>query len=98
MKIDVEGAEPAILRAMIAELARFPSEMEIIVEASLQHHASWDDIFRAPTAAGFAAYEIANSYGIEWYLAWRHPTPLRKVQIVPDRQQDLLFSRLPGRR
>ena len=92
--MDVE----AILRAMIAELARFPSEMEIIVEASPQHDASRDNIFRALTAAGFAAYEIANPYEIEWYLAWRHPTPLRKVEIMPDRQQHLLFSRRPGRR
>ncbi len=93
IKMDIEGAEPAVLRSIIAELARFPAAMEIIVEASPQDDPQWQEIFAAFKARGFSAYEIENSYELDWYLAWRRPTPLRKIEILSDRQQDLLFSR-----
>lgn len=93
LKMDIEGAEPAILRAIIADLSRFSPDMEIIVEASPQDDASWDQVFEEMKANGFAAYEIANSYQVDWYLGWRRPTPLRKIDTMTRGQQDLLFSR-----
>src|SRR5262249_51984337 len=79
--------------AIIADLSRFPRDMEIIVEASPQDDASWEQVFAEMKANGFAAYEIANSYEIDWYLGWRRPTPLRKIDTMMRGQQDLLFSR-----
>jgi len=93
LKMDIEGAEPAILRAIIADVSRFSPDMEIIVEASPQDDASWQQVFEEMKANGFAAYEIANSYEIGWYLGWRRPAPLRKIDTMTRGQQDLLFSR-----
>jgi len=93
LKMDIEGAEPAILRAIIADASRFSRDMEIIVEASPQDDPSWQQVFEEMKANGFAAYEIANSYEIDWYLAWRRPAPLRKIDAMTRGQQDLLFSR-----
>lgn len=93
IKLDVEGAEPAILRCLIDDLALFPSTLEIVVEASPHDDPSWNDIFSRLRASGFVAYELANSYEFDWYLKWRQPTPLRRVEVLEPRLQDLLFSR-----
>jgi hypothetical protein len=44
-------------------------------------------------AAGFAAWAIENDYELEWYLRWRRPAKLQRVDAMPTRQQDLLFTR-----
>lgn len=94
LKIDVEGAEPPILRRLLDGLGLYPAAMDIIVEASPEDdHQAWRDVFDRLIGAGFAAYEIANAYEIAWYLGWRKSTPLRRVDAMPARQQDLLFTR-----
>jgi hypothetical protein len=50
-------------------------------------------VFDRLKAAGFAAYEIANEYDRAWYLSWRQPSPLRLVEMLPESQKDLLFTR-----
>jgi FkbM family methyltransferase len=94
LKIDVEGAEPPILRWLLNGLGFYPAAMDIIVEASPEDDPqAWRDVFDRLIGAGFAAYEIANAYEIEWYLGWRKPTPLRRVDAMPARLHDLLFTR-----
>ena len=94
LKIDVEGAEPAILRGVLDRMSLYPVTMDILVEASPQDDlAAWTEVFERLRAAGFCAYEIENSYEIEWYLKWRRPAPMRKTDVVPRQQQDILFTR-----
>ena len=94
IKMDVEGAEPPILNALLDRLALYPADMDIVVEASTHDGPeAWGAVFARLSEAGFVAYEIDNDYEIEWYLAWRHPAPLRRTDRMPDGQRDLLFTR-----
>jgi FkbM family methyltransferase len=94
IKMDVEGAEPSILRHLLDNLSKYPETMDLIVEASVADDPqAWRDVFDRLKAAGFAAYEIANEYDRSWYLSWRRPSPLRRVEALPDSQKDLLFTR-----
>jgi hypothetical protein len=94
IKIDVEGAEPPILRGLLANLALYPETMDIVVEASpADGFEAWREVFDRLRAAGFTAWQIANEYELEWYLRWRRPTPLARIDAMPLRQQDLLFTR-----
>lgn len=94
IKMDVEGAEPPILSQLLERLADYPATMEIVVEATPEDdRASWQDVFERMQAAGFSAWAIDNGYELEWYLRWRRPGALKRVETVPVRQQDLLFRR-----
>jgi FkbM family methyltransferase len=98
IKLDVEGAEPPILMHLIDSLPAYPSNMDIVVEASPGDDAeAWRLVFERLTAAGFRAYAIENSYEIDWYLARRHPAELQEQRGVPATQQDLLFTRADRR-
>jgi hypothetical protein len=44
------------------------------------------DVFDRLRAAGFTAWEIANDYELDWYLPWRRPPPLRRIDTMPTRQ------------
>ncbi len=94
IKMDVEGAEPPILRHLLEQLSRYPATMDIVVEASPDDDfEAWRDVFDRMRAAGFAAWAIENDYELEWYLRWRRPAKLQRVEAMPTRQQDLLFTR-----
>lgn len=94
IKMDVEGAEPPILRHLLEQLSRYPATMDIVVEASPDDDfEAWRDVFDRMRAAGFAAWAIENDYELEWYLRWRRPAKLQRVEAMPMRQQDLLFTR-----
>lgn len=94
IKIDVEGAEPPILRHMLDQLPAYPQTMDIVVEATPEDdRAAWEDVFQRLRAAGFAAWGIENEYELDWYLRWRRPTGLKRVESMPECQQDLLFTR-----
>jgi FkbM family methyltransferase len=93
IKIDVEGAEPPIVRDILNHLADYPLTMDIIVEASPEDDIDeWRDVFERLQAAGFSAWVIENKYEIGWYLRWQ-PTPLRRLEGMPALQHDLLFTR-----
>lgn len=94
IKMDVEGAEPPILRHLLEQLSRYPATMDIVVEASPDDDfEAWRDVFDRMRAAGFTAWAIDNDYELEWYLRWRRPAQLQRVETMPTRQQDLLFTR-----
>ena len=97
VKMDVEGAEPTVLGNLLDRLALYPATMDILVEASFHDSADvWRGLLDRMLAAGFAAYAIENAYELEWYLAWRQVTPLRRIAKVPTDQIDLLFTRRAG--
>lgn len=94
IKMDVEGAEPPILQHILSQLALYPPTMDIVVEASPQDDSvAWRDVFERLRAAGFSAWAIDNSYELDWYLRWRHPAALHRIETMPAHQQDLLFTR-----
>jgi FkbM family methyltransferase len=94
IKMDVEGAEPPILRHLLEQLATYPATMDIVVEATPDDDfEAWRDVFDRMRAAGFTAWAIENDYELEWYLRWRRPAKLQRVDAMPARQQDLLFTR-----
>ena len=94
IKMDVEGAEPSILQNILGQLSLYPPTMDLVVEASPQDDlVAWRDVFDRLRAAGFSAWAIDNSYKLEWYLRWRHPTALHRIEAMPTQQQDLLFTR-----
>ena len=94
IKLDIEGAEPAVMREVLDTLAMYPRRLAIIVEANPHEDPDgWRAIFDRLRAADFDAYEIDNSYELAWYLKWRKPAPLGRIEVVPHRQQDLLFTR-----
>lgn len=94
IKMDVEGAEPPILRHLLERLASYPPTMDIVVEASPEDdRAAWLDVFERLRTAGFSAWAIDNDYELDWYLRWRRPGALHRVEVLPERQQDLLFTR-----
>jgi FkbM family methyltransferase len=98
IKIDIEGGELQVLQRILATLDRFSPEMKILVEMS--PHVSGDRLratFDAFLAAGFEAFEIENEYDTDWYLRWRRPSALRRVETCPDRQMDVLLVRAPSR-
>lgn len=94
IKMDVEGAEPPILRHLLGQLTTYPATMDIVVEATPDDDVeAWRDVFDRMRAAGFTAWAIDNDYELEWYLRWRRPAKLQRVDAMPTRQQDLLFTR-----
>lgn len=96
IKMDVEGAEPPILRHLLEHLPTYPATMDIVVEATPDDDPeAWRDVFDRMRAAGFTAWAIDNDYELEWYLRWRRPSALHRIDTMPVRQQDLLFTRRP---
>lgn len=96
IKIDIEGAEIAVLKGLLAEVSGFREDLVVIVEASWQEDpAGWESLFAQFLAAGFMAYAIENKYTLEWYLNWRAPCAPTRVFSCPRAQADLLFSRQP---
>ncbi len=94
IKMDVEGAEPPILRHLLEQLASYPATMDVVVEASPDDDPqAWQEVFDRLRASGFTAWAIANEYELDWYLRWRRPADLRRADVMPTRQQDLLFTR-----
>lgn len=96
IKMDVEGAEAVILRRFLEDLSLFPEEMDLVVEASPDDdREAWVYIFDQLRAAGFAVYEIPDEYEVKSCFEWRPgpSPPLRRIETLPTRRQDLLFTR-----
>ncbi|MBV9532844.1 MAG: FkbM family methyltransferase, partial [Bradyrhizobium sp.] len=56
IKIDIEGAEPAVLRRFLQTLDLYGPRTCLIVEASPQiHRKAWSELFTAFKEAGFYA-------------------------------------------
>jgi FkbM family methyltransferase len=97
VKIDVEGAERAVLAPVLASPAELDGETEWLVEltpdycAGGQRDADW--IFDSFADMGYAAYVLPNTYEVSCYLARPHAPELRPVGTMPRHQVDLLFKR-----
>lgn len=93
IKMDVEGAEPAILDDLLDHLDDYPARMDIVIEANPQDdQARFGALFGRLRDAGFTAWSIENRYGNGWYLHWR-ATPPRRLDAAPEQRCDLLLTR-----
>lgn len=100
LKIDVEGAEPAVLAGMSKFLENSHPELEILVELS---PGWWSDKQLTPEqliapfrAAGFNTYLMDNNYWPWRYLWPKAVRPARRVTHLPDRRVkriDLVLSK-----
>lgn len=94
IKIDVEGAEPPILRNLLDHLSRFPKLRDVLVEASpTDNPGEWREIFARFRECGFEASTIPNEYSFRWYLKWNGPRRRTSLEALPQSQVDILFSR-----
>ncbi|WP_435591751.1 FkbM family methyltransferase [Nocardia sp. bgisy118] len=98
IKVDVEGAEGAVLTQLAASIPRLRKDCEIIVEVTPHwltiagHDAS--TILKPFTDNGFRPYKIQNPYAPEDILDMlRHPLPPTPATGPFPRQIDLLLTR-----
>jgi FkbM family methyltransferase len=97
IKIDVEGAEAAILAHLLATLHLYSRNLELIVELSPPgsdaERQALDKLFDAFRDQGFRSYAIENKYDLDWYLAWKEPSKLNEITSYPQEQTDVIFTR-----
>jgi FkbM family methyltransferase len=94
IKIDIEGAELPVLNHLIDNLSKYPDNISIIVEASVQDNPSeWASVFLRFQEAGFVAYEIENQYGSDWYLRYHGHSSVKLIKNLPNSQTDILLTR-----
>jgi FkbM family methyltransferase len=94
IKIDIEGGERALLVNIIKNMDRYPKELCILVEASVQESSEeWSSIFQSMHKHGFTVRPVLNEYTWQWYLRWKGPTTQRPIDELPVVQTDLLFIR-----
>ena len=97
IKMDVEGAEAAILSHLLATLDLYSNTMEVIVELaparSDEERDALNRLFEAFLSNGFRAYAIENNYNVDFYLAWKRPSGLVEMKSYPQEQTDVLFTR-----
>jgi FkbM family methyltransferase len=91
IKIDVEGGEPSIIHDIVDHLSDYPLSMEIISETSSRN--GWPALFERLRANKFSAWIIENRYELEFYMRWKKPAPLRRIESMAPQQQDILFTR-----
>lgn len=94
IKIDIEGGEIALLSNILKNLDRYPQQLCILVEASVQESTEeWRSIFRAMQEQGFSVRPVLNEYSLQWYLRWKGPRTQAPIHELPAVQTDLLFVR-----
>jgi FkbM family methyltransferase len=88
IKIDIEGAEPPVVRSILENIGLFAKECEIAVEVSIQNA----DLLDAFGRAGFHAYYLENEYPDATYIRQRLMAP-RRFRGKIEKQSDFIFSR-----
>ncbi len=102
IKIDVEGAEPGVMRGFAELVPDLPADVEFVVEVSPHWWTAGDtmEAILAPyLAAGFRVYQIDNNYW-PWRYLWPNvvrPPALRRDDAAGlSGRADLVLSRRVG--
>jgi FkbM family methyltransferase len=101
IKVDVEGAEAAVMHSLAGRLDQLRPDVELVIEITPSRLASQGrtaaDITGPLLAAGFHPYRINNGYHPRDYLNRRpRPAPLRWDEPIAE-QSDMIFSRTDHR-
>ncbi len=92
VKIDVEGAEPAVLAGLLPVLDDMPADVELVVEVTPDAGDCADDPVRLLRQRGFHTYRLDNDYRLVSYLRTGQAPPRRFRGPVTERT-DVVFSR-----
>jgi FkbM family methyltransferase len=99
IKIDVEGAEWAVMTGLLPLLKSFPQTLEVVIEINPRRLATLGknagEILQMFDSTGFNAYELENDYSDASYLSslsGKRPTRL-KHSIDERAAVDLVFSK-----
>jgi len=97
IKLDVEGAERAVLAPLFDSLDRFSARTEWLIELIPSFCAGGQDdvdtVFEAFRDAGYTAYHIPNNYDAGFILSPPATPALVPLQDSPRGQCDVLMSR-----
>jgi FkbM family methyltransferase len=99
IKIDVEGAEGAVVRGLRPVFERLLPDAEVVIEVTpVRMRALGDsatELLTTFTDHGFHAYRLANDYDSGSYpAAIRRPQPPRRWREPIREEMDLVFSRI----
>ena len=99
LKIDVEGAEGAVVRGLKPALSRLRADAEIVVEVTPGRMSalgdSAEELRQTFVDAGFRAYRLINDYDPGSYpSAIRAPRPPVRWRRPITGEMDLVFSRI----
>lgn len=93
IKIDIEGAEPPVIRDFIAHLPRYPRRPALVVEIS--PNKEWASLFRQLVTGGYRAFDLHNDY--DWLnLVDRPFVRPTEIAALPNQQTDMLFVAEPS--
>jgi len=97
IKIDVEGAERAVLEPICERLPQFSARTAWAVELSPLHspggQSDVDWVFDAFCRHGYAAFVMKNDYVPVMYLSRPRTLELRRIAAAPCSLTDVLFLR-----
>ncbi|MFF9569417.1 FkbM family methyltransferase [Streptomyces sp. NPDC014685] len=99
IKIDVEGAEAAVIRGLLPALSHLRDDAELVVEVTPRLLAKQGEsavgIIDSLHEHGFHAYTLTNDYDPATYpRAMRRPQPPVRCTKTPEDMTDLVFSRI----
>jgi FkbM family methyltransferase len=97
VKIDVEGAEHAVVQGLLPALTQMRDDAELIIEINpdllAAQHTTAAQLVDLLTAHGFHAFRIANGYCIPDYVPRRPPSPPTRWTGPVTELSDFVFSR-----
>lgn len=95
IKIDVEGAEYAVLQGMKNLFPQLPQDAEVVMEITPAAYSSEtiNEIFLIFKVNGFFPYKIDNIYSPKYYFSHQNINRPKRIKILPTLQTDIVFSR-----
>jgi FkbM family methyltransferase len=100
IKIDVEGAELAVVHGLLPALSAVRNDFELVVEVgggpptSPSAHASCDEICSLLKPLGFRPYKLLNPYAASAYLSRSVTVRPRRLRSGVEEETDIIFSRI----
>ncbi len=98
IKIDVEGAEQAVLSGILSDVTLLRNQPDFIVEISNPRQFWGSEVMRSLKSYGYKPYSINNDYSLRFYLEWSRPATPTLLARPPRAQTDVLFSSTWGSR
>jgi len=98
VKIDVEGAEYAVVRGLAPALEHLSDRAEVVVEVGAWRATDPSEVanlFAAFADAGFHAYRLPNDYRVRAYVSPVVPEALKRLATgYAEDEVDVVFSRV----